>query len=61
MPVDRPHREILSQADRALPNQVERLVLTELGVIRPDMQNAVDGLKSPPTDIEPVLLTADKR
>lgn len=34
-------------------------LLTELSVIRPEVQKALDRLKSVPTDIEPVFVTAD--
>ena len=36
-------------------------MLTELGAIRPEVQNTLDGLKSLPTDIEPIFVTADTR
>ena len=36
-------------------------MLAELSVIRPEVQNALDGLKSLPTDIEPIFVTADTR
>ena len=36
-------------------------MLRELGVIRPEVQSTLDGLKSLPTDIEPIYVTADKR
>ncbi len=36
-------------------------MLTELGVIRPEVQKALDGLKSLPTDIEPIFVAADTR
>jgi hypothetical protein len=36
-------------------------MLPELSVIRPEVQNALDGLKSLPTDIEPIFVTADTR
>ncbi|MBV9181135.1 MAG: hypothetical protein JO356_07480 [Acidobacteria bacterium] len=39
--------------------QGAKKILTELSVIRPDVQRALDGLKSLPTDIEPVFVTAD--
>ena len=35
-------------------------MLTELGVIRPQIQKTLDRLKSLPTDIEPVFVTADE-
>ena len=34
-------------------------MLTELSVIRPEVQKALDRLKSVPTDIEPICVTAD--
>jgi peptidase M49-like protein len=34
-------------------------MLTELSVIRPEVQKALDRLKSVPTDIEPIFVTAD--
>jgi hypothetical protein len=34
-------------------------MLTELSVIRPEVQKALDRLKSLPTDIEPIFVTAD--
>jgi peptidase M49-like protein len=34
-------------------------MLTELSVIRPEVQKALDRLKSLPTDIEPIFMTAD--
>lgn len=36
-------------------------MLAELSVIRPDVQRALDSLKSLPTDIEPIFVTADAR
>jgi hypothetical protein len=35
-------------------------MLAELGVIRPDMQKALDGLSSIPVDIEPIFVTANE-
>lgn len=35
-------------------------MLTELSVIRPEVQKELDRLKSLPTDIEPIFVTADK-
>jgi Peptidase family M49 len=35
-------------------------MLTELSVVRPEVQKALDRLKSLPTDIEPIFVTADK-
>ncbi len=35
-------------------------MLTKLSVIRPEVQKALDSLKSLPTDIEPIFVTADK-
>lgn len=34
-------------------------MLAELSVVRPDVQKALDSLKSLPTDIEPIFVTAD--
>src|SRR5215467_7032512 len=34
-------------------------MLAELSVIRPEVQKALDSLKSLPTDIEPIFVTAD--
>jgi hypothetical protein len=34
-------------------------MLAELSVIRPEVQRALDRLKSLPTDIEPIFVTAD--
>lgn len=36
-----------------------RKLLTEMSVIRPEVQKALDRLKSVPTDIEPIFVTAD--
>src|SRR5262249_55005507 len=36
-------------------------MVTELAVIRPEVQRAVDRLKSTPTDIEPIFQDAEKR
>jgi hypothetical protein len=36
-------------------------MLSELGMIRPEVQNTLDGLKSLPTDIEPIFVAADTR
>lgn len=36
-------------------------MLAELSVIRPEVQNTLDTLKSLPTDIEPIFVTADTR
>ncbi len=36
-------------------------MLAQLGVIRPEVQNTLDGLKSLPIDIEPLFVSADKR
>ena len=35
-------------------------LLDELGVIRPNVKKALDGLKAIPTDIEPIFVTADE-
>jgi hypothetical protein len=35
-------------------------LMSEMMVLRPEVQNALERLKSVPTDIEPVFVTADK-
>ena len=35
-------------------------MLDELGVIRPNVKSALDGLKEIPTDIEPIFVTAEE-
>jgi hypothetical protein len=35
-------------------------MLDELGVIRPNVKSALDGLKGIPTDIEPIFVTAEE-
>ena len=34
-------------------------MLSQLSVVRPEVQKALDRLKSLPTDIEPIFVTAD--
>jgi hypothetical protein len=36
-------------------------MLAELSVIRPEVQKALDDLKSLPTDIEPIVVSAGTR
>jgi hypothetical protein len=35
-------------------------MLDELGVVRPALRKALDGLQSIPTDIEPIFVTAEE-